>query len=250
MAFLEHAIPGNKCPFLNHNKNLITCHGVALNYTYHGLRFKNFPLFPSFFPVPRSLPSCHSYCASFYDSCKNRWRYAAHRNMTRSHPAPGKMVRLWSGRTECPTSHSYVAISLPGIVLRFSYPTLTGILLRAYVHTYVAQGTWRNWFRQFSHLPVFKTEIETDFCQLKLYLNMFAFRSVLCDSTSWYNYLGNCFQHYAAGFHGCISHRSQQTRCYFNKIVAVFMFVIKCMHISHVLHFHLFSLHCILSIWF
>lgn len=78
------------------------------------------------------------------------------------------------GPTECPTSHSLVAISLPGIVLRFSYPTLTGILLWAYVcrtgHT--AHGTWRNWFRQFSHLPAFKTEIETDFCQLKLYLNM------------------------------------------------------------------------------
>lgn len=50
-----------------------------------------------------------------------------------SHPAPGRMVRLWSGPTECPTSHSLVAISLPGIVLRFSYPTLTGILLWAYV---------------------------------------------------------------------------------------------------------------------
>lgn len=37
------------------------------------------------------------------------------------------------GPTECPTSHSLVAISLPGIVLRFSYPTLTGILLWAYV---------------------------------------------------------------------------------------------------------------------
>lgn len=64
---------------------------------------------------------------------------------------------------------------------------------------------------------------------------------MLCDFTSWYNYLGNCFQHYAAVFHGCISHRSQQTRCYFNKIVAVFMFVIKCMHISRVFQFHLFS---------
>lgn len=91
-----------------------------------------------------------------------------------SHPAPGRMVRLWSWPTECPTSHSLVAISLPGIVLRFSYPTLTGILLWAYVCRtgHMPHGTWRNWFRQFSHLPAFKTEIETDFCQQKLYLNM------------------------------------------------------------------------------